>query len=122
MKTIIAGSRTIKDYWPVAKAIERAVSVDNIFITEVVSGVCKGPDLLGETWARKNSIPIKRFPADWEKNGKSAGFIRNREMVDYVGKEGALIALWDGKSKGTKNTIELAKKKGMIVSVQIIKV
>ncbi len=108
MKTIIAGSRDITDY----KWIERMSSVFNI--TEVVSGRCRGVDMLGEEYAKKNNIPIKPFPADWEKYGNRAGFIRNAEMADYGE---ALLAFWDGKSKGTKNMIDNALKKNLFVSV-----
>jgi len=59
-------------------------------------------DGLAEEWARENGIPIKRFPADWDKHGKAAGPIRNRAMAEYAD---ALLAVWDGESKGTANMI-----------------
>ena len=49
-------------------------------------------------------IPIKEFPADWDKFGKSAGYVRNREMAEYCD---AAIIIWDGKSKGTKHMIDI---------------
>ncbi len=55
----------------------------------------------------KNNIKIIEFPADWEKFGKKAGYIRNEEMAKY---SDSCIVFWDGKSKGTKHMIELAKK------------
>ena len=48
-----------------------------------------------------------RFPADWDKYGKAAGYKRNGEMARNAD---ALIAFWDGKSRGTKHMIDLAKK------------
>lgn len=72
---IIAGSRTIyDDVW-----IEKAIQLSNFKITEVVSGCAAGPDSMGEDWAIKNKIPIKKFPANWNL-GKHAGFLRNKEM------------------------------------------
>jgi hypothetical protein len=103
MKVIIAGSRTITDAFLVRKAIE-----DSGFeITEVVCGGARGVDQMGELYARRHHLPVKYFPAHWKEFGKSAGFIRNREMAKYAD---ALIAIWDGESRGTKNMIELAMK------------
>lgn len=106
MKVIVAGSRTITDYYIVKEAIE-----DSGFkITEVVCGGANGVDSLGRDWAFFNVISVKEFPANWKKRGKKAGFIRNAEMIEYAD---ALIAVWDGQSKGTKHSIELAIKKGL---------
>ncbi len=104
MKTIIAGSRTITDYYIVQDAIQQS----GFEITEVVSGGCRGADLFGEEWAQENGIPIKRFPANWEKYGKAAGPIRNSQLVNYVNKEGGLILIWDGKSKGSQDVLDKA--------------
>lgn len=107
MKTIIAGSRDIKD--PI-KAVEQAVRESGFFpdMTEIVSG----------TAARVYGLPIKRFPADWKAFGKSAGFIRNRLMAEYAD---ALIAVWDGQSRGTQHMIATAKAVGIKVYVHYVK-
>ncbi|WP_197026348.1 hypothetical protein [Polaribacter sp. Hel_I_88] len=55
-----------------------------------------------------------RFPAEWNKFGKAAGPVRNKEMAIYAD---ALIAFWDGKSRGTKNMIQLAKQNGLLLKV-----
>lgn len=109
MKVIIAGSRDIKDVQLLKMAIEKS----GFDITEVVSGGAAGVDFLGEQWAREHGILLTRFPADWSAYGKAAGPIRNEEMARYVGKEGALLALWDGRSKGTSNMIDMAEKHGL---------
>ena len=98
MKVIIAGSRSINDIMIIRDAIE-SVSWD---ITEIVSGTARGADVLGEQYAFEEILDIKRFPADWEKHGKSAGFIRNEQMAKYAD---GLIAIWDGKSPGTNHMI-----------------
>jgi hypothetical protein len=113
MKTIIAGSRNITSYEVVLNAIETA-SFD---ITEVVSGTAKGVDSLGEQFAKDCNLPIKRFPADWDQYGKSAGFIRNTEMARYAE---ALIAIWDGTSSGTKHIITEANKYGLEIHISIV--
>ena len=103
MKVIIAGSRSISNYEIVCKTIEEST----FELSEVVSGGAQGIDLLGERYAKEHSKPIKQFIPDWDKYGKSAGPRRNELMALY---SEALIYIYDGKSKGTKNMIELAKR------------
>ena len=110
MKTIIAGSRDINEFDTVKEAIEES----KFKITEIVSGGCRGVDWLGECYGNENEISTKSFPADWKQHGKAAGPIRNREMAEYAD---ALIAVWDGQSKGTANMIQEAKEKGLKVFV-----
>jgi len=100
MKTIIAGCRDFKDYHLVKTKIEYNRNTHPI--TEVVSGGAEGADRLGEQYAIENNIPLKIFPAEWSKYGPAAGPIRNRQMAEYAD---CLIAVWDGKSKGTKNMV-----------------
>lgn len=102
MRVIIAGSRSINDIGHINEAIQKS----QFQIEEVVSGTCKGPDLLGEMWAWFSGIPIKQFPANWGIHGKKAGMLRNVEMAEYAD---ALIAVWDGESKGTANMIKQMK-------------
>lgn len=102
MKVIIAGSRTITDFSAVEKAVEKSGWRNEI--TEVISGCAKGVDKLGEMWARGNNIPIKSFPAEWNKYGKNAGPIRNRKMAEY---SDCLIAVWNSISNGTRNMLEI---------------
>lgn len=110
MKTIIAGSRTVQD----SKNIYRLLDT-HTEITEVVSGLAKGPDTIGKHWAEEKGIPIKEFPADWETHGKKAGYLRNIEMGDYADQ---LIAFWDGKSKGTLHMITYMKSLNKPVIVE----
>lgn len=117
MKTIIAGSRDINKPEILATAILNALD-NGLSITEVVSGGARGVDTLGEHWAALAAVPIKRFPAEWDKYGRSAGIIRNTEMAKYAN---ALIAVWDGKSRGTKHMIDYAKLKNLAVYIYIIK-
>lgn len=121
MKTIIAGSRSIKNYNKVAEIINRYnedLNFQDLTITEVVSGGANGVDSLGEIWAEEHDIPFKRFPADWDIHGKSAGYIRNEEMADYAD---ALLAIWDAKSRGTKHMIDIMHKMKKPIEIIIIK-
>jgi hypothetical protein len=112
MKVIIAGSRNVNDYSLVVQAVERS----GYSITEVVSGCAVGVDRLGEQWAKANNIPIKEMPADWNRNGKAAGSMRNRDMAEYAD---AAIVVWDGKSPGSRNMVEnmICKKKPYYVAL-----
>lgn len=105
IKVIIAGSRSFKDYGTLKRVCNNILSLRKD--VEIVSGGAKGADYLGEVYAKEVGFNIKRFPANWEEYGKSAGYIRNEEMAKYAD---ALIAFWDGKSKGTEHMINLAKK------------
>lgn len=112
MKTIIAGGRDFYDWFWFCEQMAGYASTANI--SEVVSGCAQGADAMGERFARRYNIPIKEFPANWSKHGNAAGPIRNAEMAKYAE---ALIAFWDGKSKGTTNMIETATKLGLKVTV-----
>ena len=111
MKTIIAGSRNITDL----RLLKRVIKNSGFKITEVVCGGARGVDDLGRKWAEnRNRIPVKMFPAKWDEFGKSAGYRRNVEMANY---SEALIALWDGVSRGTKHMIDIAIKHDLKVYV-----
>jgi hypothetical protein len=113
LRTIIAGSRSITSLRIVAEAIKES----GFKITQVVSGGARGVDSLGEEWAKIWNIPVVRFIPDWGKHGKRAGYLRNSDMANYAD---ALIAIWDGKSRGTKHMIDLAKAKGIKVYIKIL--
>lgn len=111
MKVIIAGSRSIKNYDIVKKAIKDSGFKNDI--KQIVSGAAIGVDMLGIRYAIENNINLKIFKVtknDWNKYGKKAGIIRNRAMGDYAD---ALIAVWDSKSRGTYDMINYAKVKGL---------
>lgn len=117
MNVIIAGSRTIIDYKIVCRAVSQALwkwGKAYTDITEIFSGCAKGVDRLGEQWAVENSKRLLLYPAEWKNYGKKAGYLRNIRMAKYAD---ALIAVWDGKSKGTKHMIDIANKKGLKVFV-----
>lgn len=120
MKTIIAGSRDIINYNLVLHAIEEAKKFANIIPTKIISGCARGVDELGIWYAEDNNLPIEYYrvtPKEWQTIGKGAGPLRNRKMAENAE---ALIAIWDGKSPGTKNMINTAKELGLKTYVYIV--
>lgn len=108
MKWIVAGSRTFDDYKLLSDELDK---VNNLFgISEIVSGTARGADSLGERYARAHNIPVKRFPAQWDTYGKSAGYRRNMEMAMYAD---ACICFQVNNSRGTEHMINIASSKGL---------
>ena len=110
MRTIIAGTRTITDY----QLVKDAVKESGFEISVVICGMAKGVDSLGLQYAEENDLPVEKYPANWEKFGKSAGYKRNVEMADVAD---ALIAVTTG-SPGTRHMIDIARAKGFKVFVK----
>lgn len=105
---LIVGSRSITDYALVSSVLKEYCNSE----TMIVSGGADGADSLAERYADENNLKKVIMKADWNKYGKRAGYIRNAEMHKYISQyENRLcIAFWDGKSKGTAHSFELAKK------------
>lgn len=104
----IVGSRGFTDEAFMEQMVEDAVGIENIDC--IVSGGAKGADSLGERLAIKHNIPTIIYKPNWLKYGKSAGMIRNKEIVEA---SDVVIAFWDGESKGTMNTIQTCMKQGV---------
>ena len=111
-KVIVAGTRTFDDYELLKSKLD--FFLKNQTDVEIVSGTARGADALGERYAAERGLAVKQFPADWDRYGRSAGYRRNAEMAEYAD---AAVVFWDGKSKGSKHMIDLAKEKGLPVRV-----
>jgi len=108
MKVLVCGSRTFTNY-------ERMKETLNAYnITEIIHGGARGADTLAGRYGNEVSIPMQVFLAEWNTHGRSAGPIRNRRMLTEGDLE-MVIAFWDGKSRGTQNMIDQAKKAGVPV-------
>ena len=115
IKLIVAGSRTITDKTTVYKLIEDYISdLPKDQSVEIVSGMARGVDDIAANFAVDKNYPARLFPADWEESPKGAGYIRNNKMAEYGTH---LLAFWDGESKGTQHMIEIAKEKGLDVTL-----
>jgi hypothetical protein len=110
MRVIIAGSREITD----PRVLLDALREVQWPISQVVCGMARGADRLGYDWAKANNVPIAEFPADWNRYGKQAGMKRNAEMARNAD---ALLALWDGESRGTEHMIYVAACNNLKVHV-----
>jgi len=106
MKLAVIGSRTIKDYIFVENKLCEIIEKYNEIDT-IISGGAKGVDSLAEKFANEYGLKTIIFKPDWKKFGKGAGFIRNKQIIEN---SDIVVAFWDGKSNGTKHSIELAKK------------
>ena len=112
-RVIIAGGRDFGDYELLYRKLDTYLG-NKMPNVQIVSGLARGADTLGLRYAQDHNLDTARFPAEWDRWGRGAGYIRNREMADNAD---ALIAFWDGRSKGTKHMIDLAVEKGLLVKV-----
>lgn len=114
-KVIIAGSRGFSNYKLLKeqcnKYLREKRKTSNIII---VSGHARGADTLGEMYAQDEGFALEVYPAQWKKLGKQAGYRRNEQMAEVAD---ALIAFWDGESKGTKHMIDIMNNKGLPTKV-----
>lgn len=102
-RLIVAGGRDFDDF----KLLERTIlSLANTtydeFAVSIVSGMARGADMLGHSFAVKHNVVCYPFRADWQAKGKGAGFARNAEMGDFAD---GLLAFWDSRSRGTQHMI-----------------
>lgn len=108
MKVGVVGSRTLnidlKDYIPKEASL-------------IISGGAKGIDTNAREYAIKNGIELLEILPEYKKYGRFAPLIRNDEIIK---KADIIIAIWDGKSKGTKYVIEKCRKVGKEIKVIVI--
>lgn len=110
MKFAVIGSRNITD----EESILRVLNSYKTEISVLITGGAIGIDQIAEQWALNNGIPTIIHIPNWKKYGKSAGIIRNKLIADDCDQ---CLAFWDGKSKGTKNTIDLCVKLKKVTNV-----
>ena len=117
-KVVICGSRDFVCPTGFGYILDNALtnSYGNLRFDQIVSGGARGADTFAKHAAEHRNIPFIEIKADWEKHGKKAGYLRNIEMLELPFVE-LVIALWDGKSRGTKHTIDEAIKRGIDVHI-----
>lgn len=110
-RVIIAGGRDYDNWALFHSYIEQLLPANSS--PTIISGGANGVDSFAIKYAKLYNIPLEVFPADWDKHGKRAGFIRNTEMANVATE---LIVFWDGKSKGTEHMISIAKSKNLKIT------
>lgn len=115
-RVIIAGGREFNDYQLLREKCDKILAdTSKTSQIVIVSGTARGADRLGERYARERGYQIVRYPANWDRDGNSAGPIRNAKMAENAD---ALIAFWDGESRGTYNMIDTAiRREDMLIRV-----
>ena len=111
MKVLIVGSRSIRNY-DISEHIPPETEL-------IISGGAEGADSIAEEYADKHKISKLIMRPRYDKYGRAAPLKRNELMVDLADE---VIVLWDGESRGTKHTIEYAKKNGKPVKLILIDV
>lgn len=107
---LIAGSRTFNNYDLLKRWCDFFLQNQKGTI-HIVSGGARGADTLAEQYAKERGYQLHVFPADWNRYGNRAGYIRNEEMHEFIAKEykRGVVCFWDGQSKGTAHNFELSK-------------
>ena len=104
-RVVVAGSRNFNDYERLSVELDKLLA-DKTNVS-IISGTANGADKMGEQYAHEHGLKVEQFPAEWDKYSKSAGPIRNMQMVQTAD---AVIAFWDNQSPGTRHIIDYARK------------
>lgn len=78
----------------------------------IIEGGAQGADRFAREWATERGIQVETFPADWKTHGKSAGPIRNQQMLKE-GRPDLVVAFAGG--KGTQHMMTIARNAGVKV-------
>lgn len=110
MRVLVCGGRDFSDIKLFSEILN---AVDKKYpIATIIHGAAKGADTLAHLWGLDNHKFVWPFPADWEKHGKSAGPIRNIEMLKETTPD--LVIAFPG-GKGTQHMMDIAKEHGYMV-------
>ena len=107
MKIAIVGGRDFNDYEFLEKELAKFIEENNISLNSIVSGGAKGADTLAEKFATEMDVEMIVFKPDFEKFGRGATLARNTQIIEN---SDVVFAFWDGKSKGTHDSIKKAEK------------
>jgi hypothetical protein len=117
MRVLICGSRTFREA-DIIRHWLLGVKATGAEVT-VIHGAAKGADSLGGFYANHLGFDVEEYPAQWDRDGKAAGPIRNQRMLDE-GKPEVVWAFVDKPltdSRGTGDMVRRARKAGVPVFV-----
>lgn len=123
-RILVCGGRDFEDYELIRNTLEDVVAKRgwvyddeyNMPNVVLIHGGAKGADLLVDQWGVTNWLKIEEYKADWNTYGKSAGMIRNRQMLEE-GKPDLVVAFPTKKSVGTWGMVKIAREAGVEVIV-----
>jgi len=107
---LVCGSRSWDDYAAIRDRLQRLPRG-----ARIIHGGARGADKTAAMYARALGIEETPYPARWREQGKTAGLIRNIEMLNR--KPDLVLAFWDGSSTGTGHTVTEANKRGIPVEI-----
>ena len=112
MKLAVVGSRSFQDYDWLERCLLETFPLENI--ESIISGGAAGADTLAARFAARHALPLEVILPDWAKYGRKAGPIRNTEIVRRAD---TVAAFWDGRSRGTQDSINKARMSRKMVLV-----
>ena len=110
MRLLVCGGRDFDDFEVVNEELTWLSGSHHIEV--IIHGGARGADTLAGEWAKLCRIPVQVFRAQWGAHGRSAGPVRNRQMI-VEGKPDFVLAFPGG--RGTANMIEQAREAGITV-------
>lgn len=118
VRIAVIGTRTFRDWTRFAREMDKRLgliraerSSNNVVL---VSGGAEGPDVMARRYAQQNRLRIVEYMPNFQAHGRGATFVRNRQIVNAAHE---VIAFWDGVSRGTRFTLDLANEKQLPVHV-----
>ncbi|AGX01893.1 GTP-binding domain [Erwinia phage PhiEaH1] len=114
---MVSGCRHYTSYWQFAKRMDHLLKNFDREKVVLIEGGARGTDYLAYLYARRRKLAHATYDADWDEHGKSAGYIRNAEMME-IARYG--VAFWDGYSRGTGHVVKEATKYD--VSLRVVKI
>ncbi|AII26793.1 hypothetical protein AH6C_039 [Aeromonas phage pAh6-C] len=115
-RVAIVGGRDFTDMTKLTACCDHMLSnkVNLGYRIVIINGTAKGADELGGRYADLRGYTQEKFVPEWDKLGKRAGMVRNTDMAHRAD---AVIAFWDGTSKGTRNMIQTCQRLGKPIQV-----
>ena len=117
LKIAVGGCRYFEDYNVLQSYLDDLLSKTPDENIVVISGHCRGADMLAERYADQRGYGKRIINADWRRYGRAAGVRRNAEMVNEAD---VIVAFWDDKSRGTASLIKFTEKSGKPLFVKRI--